>query len=159
IELEMSDLRHGVDTGVRPAGAVELELLPARHVLYGAFDLTRDGSRVLLDLPAAVTRAGVLDYELEPRHSSAVLAMAVSWNPTPVRSAIVICSADVRPGFRPATTSPSSACTRSAWKSPASSPWRNSPNAAHCVSRSTTIRSARARAAASSSCLPGESDP
>jgi hypothetical protein len=39
------------------------------------------------------------------------LAMAVSWKPTPVRSATVICDTLVRPALRPATTSPSWPCT------------------------------------------------
>ena len=106
--------------------------------------------------------AGVFDQQLEPRHrqicadlicrstrsqiSIALLAMAVSWKPTPVRSAIVIWLALVRPGFRPATISPSSAWTRSARSRPASSAWRSSPNEAHCVRRSTTTQ-VRAREA------------
>ena len=92
-------------------------------------------------------------------HWSAALAIAVSWKPTPVRSAIVIWRSFILPGFRPATIAPSSPCTSSAVSWAASIAWRSSPKAAHCARRSTTTRSARRRHSASSSCLPGESDP
>jgi len=45
--------------------------------------------------------------------------MAVSWNPTPVKSQIVISMSRVRPGFLPATTSPSVPRTSASRMSPA----------------------------------------
>ena len=80
-------------------------------------------------------------------HWSAALAIAVSWKPTPVRSAIVICAIG-----RPARLAAGDdlaelgvdVVARSA--APASSACFSSPNAAHCAKRSTTTRSARREA-------------
>src|SRR5450759_2897991 len=68
IQLEMRDLRERVDPGVRATGAVQLELAAPGHVADRAIDFSRDCSRVLLDLPAAVPATGVFDDELETRH-------------------------------------------------------------------------------------------
>ena len=61
VEIEVRDLRERVHAGVGPSRAVELELPPPRHVRDRPIDLSRDGPRVLLDLPPAVARAGVFD--------------------------------------------------------------------------------------------------
>ena len=68
IQVEVGDLRERVHAGVCPPGAVELELTAASHVAHGPIDLSRDRPRVLLDLPAAVTRPRVFDDELESGH-------------------------------------------------------------------------------------------
>src|SRR6185436_8561350 len=135
VELQMRHLPGRVDARIGPSGAVQLELVTPRRVAHRTFDLARNRLRVLLDLPAAVAAAVVFDQQLEAGHyasrASARLAMAVSWNPTPVRSAIVIWSGRARPGMRPAAISPRSARTRSARITPASSACRSSPNVEH----------------------------
>ena len=74
----MRDLRERVDAGVGPARAVELELAASRDLADRAVDLALHGACVLLDLPAAVARAGVLDDQLESRHQrSAFSAPAI----------------------------------------------------------------------------------
>ena len=78
VELEVRDLRERVDAGVGPARAVELELPAPCDLADGAVNLALDGAGVLLDLPAAVARPGVLDDQLEPRHQrSAFSAPAI----------------------------------------------------------------------------------
>jgi hypothetical protein len=69
VELEVRDLRERVHAGIGPARAVELELAGLERFADGAVDLTLDRAGVLLDLPAAVARAGVLDQEAEARHT------------------------------------------------------------------------------------------
>jgi hypothetical protein len=57
----MRDLSERVHARIGPSRAVQLELLSPRDVSNGALDLTRNGFCVLLNLPAAVPRAGVFD--------------------------------------------------------------------------------------------------
>ncbi len=73
VELEVRDLRERVDARVGAARAVELEFASARDLADGAIDLALHRAGVLLDLPAAVSRAGVLDDELESRHQRLAL--------------------------------------------------------------------------------------
>ena len=73
IELEVRDLRERMDARVGPARAVQLELAASRDLADGAIDLALHRAGVLLDLPAAVLRAGVLDDELESRHQCSAL--------------------------------------------------------------------------------------
>ena len=68
VQLEVRHLRQRVHASVGAAGAVQLELTPPRHRPDRAIDFTLHRPRVLLDLPAAVPRAGVFDQELETGH-------------------------------------------------------------------------------------------
>jgi len=61
IQIEMRDLADRMDARVRAARAVQLEFLPPRHLANRAVDLARDRPRVLLNLPAAVSRSVVFD--------------------------------------------------------------------------------------------------
>ncbi len=62
----MGDLRERVHAGVGAARAVQLEVLHACHAANGPGDLALHGARVVLDLPAAIARAGIFNGELEP---------------------------------------------------------------------------------------------
>ena len=66
--VEMRHLRQRVNARVGPARSVQLEVLPAGHGPDRAIDLALDRPGVLLNLPAAVSGAGVLDGQLESRH-------------------------------------------------------------------------------------------
>jgi len=68
--VEMRDLPERVDAGIGSPRARELERLLADRGANGALDLTLDGARVLLLLPAAVFRSRVFDRQLESRHVS-----------------------------------------------------------------------------------------
>jgi hypothetical protein len=57
-----------VDTGVGATRTVQFELAPLRDLTNGAIDFSLHGPRVFLDLPPAVTSAGILDEQLESRH-------------------------------------------------------------------------------------------
>ena len=70
VQLEVRDLAQRVDARVGPAGAVELERGLRRDGADRAVDLALDGAGVLLDLPAGVARAGVLDQQLEAGHGA-----------------------------------------------------------------------------------------
>ena len=70
VEVEVRDLRERVHAGVGAAGPVQLELRATRRRRDRAVDLALHRARVLLDLPAAVARAGILDEEFEARHGS-----------------------------------------------------------------------------------------
>ena len=72
LEVQMGDLPQGVDAGVGAARAVQLEVGAPRDEAHGGGDLPLDGAGVLLDLPAAVARAGELDDEAEPAHRPSV---------------------------------------------------------------------------------------
>ena len=61
----MRDLRERVDAGVGAAGSVQLEVARAGGGADRALDLALHRLRVLLNLPAAVARAGVFDRQLE----------------------------------------------------------------------------------------------
>src|SRR5688572_25944687 len=52
--------------------SVQLELVAPRRPLDGPLDLTRNRSRVLLYLPTAVFRSGVLDEEFKSRHGAQI---------------------------------------------------------------------------------------
>jgi hypothetical protein len=65
-DVEVGDLRQRMDPGVGAAGPLELEAALAGRVAGGALELPQDGAGILLDLPAAVARAGVLDGQFEP---------------------------------------------------------------------------------------------
>ena len=67
---EMRDLRQRVHPCVGAPGAVQLERLPPRGLVHRPLDFSGDRLCVLLDLPAAVTAAGVFDHELEAGHVS-----------------------------------------------------------------------------------------
>src|SRR5688572_15990094 len=69
VNVEMGDLFERVHAGISPARAVELEVRLAGRRVDGAFDLALYCARVLLNLPAGVAGAGVLDGELEPHAS------------------------------------------------------------------------------------------
>jgi hypothetical protein len=73
-DIEMGDLRQRMDPGVGPPRSVQLEVLPPGDRANGPIDLTLDGAGVLLDLPTAVARSGVLDGQLETRHADIVCA-------------------------------------------------------------------------------------
>ncbi len=64
-DVEVGDLCQRVDAGIGASGSVQLEIPTARDRAHRAVDLPLNRPRVLLDLPAAVTRAGVLDGQLE----------------------------------------------------------------------------------------------
>jgi hypothetical protein len=81
IQLEMRDLGERMDAGIGSARAVELELPASRDLADGAIDLALHRAGVLLDLPAAVLRAGILDDELEARHQALALREPGSLNP------------------------------------------------------------------------------
>ena len=61
----MRDLRERVNACIRAPGSVQLEVARTGRGADRALDLALHRSRVLLDLPAAVARAGVLDREPE----------------------------------------------------------------------------------------------
>ena len=71
-DVEMRDLRDGVDAGVGAAGAIQLEIAATRHGAHRLVDLALNRACVLLNLPAAVARSGVLDRQLEPHDSSSL---------------------------------------------------------------------------------------
>ena len=64
-DIEMRDLRQGVDACIGTARSVQLEITPSRDRTDRPVDLALDRPRVLLNLPAAVPRAGVLDVSLK----------------------------------------------------------------------------------------------
>ncbi len=70
VQLEVRNLRQGVDAGVGAAGPIQLEVLAATDLAHRAVDLTLNRASVLLDLPPAVSSARVLDQEPETRHAS-----------------------------------------------------------------------------------------
>src|SRR5580693_9180784 len=74
----MRDLCQGVDAGIGAPRPVQLEITPSGDGANRLIDLTLNGSCVLLDLPAAVPRAGVLDGQLEARHGVIVRCRSVS---------------------------------------------------------------------------------
>ena len=67
-DIEVRDLCERVDARVGAPGAVQLELASARGIADSPIELALHRARVLLDLPAAVARARVLEGELESRH-------------------------------------------------------------------------------------------
>ena len=69
-DVEVRDLGERVHAGIGPARAVELEVAPPGDRPDGAIDLALHGPCVLLNLPAAVARAGVLDGEAEAGHDT-----------------------------------------------------------------------------------------
>ena len=68
VNLEVRDLRQRVHARVGAPRAVQLELPAPRRLVDGALDLPGNRPRVLLDLPAAIPRAGIFDHELEAGH-------------------------------------------------------------------------------------------
>ncbi len=68
LEVEVRHLGQGVHAGVGAAGPVKLEVLALGQVAHRRHDLARHRAGVLLDLPAAVARAVVLEGQLEARH-------------------------------------------------------------------------------------------
>ena len=73
-DVEVRDLAERVHARVGAARAVQLEPVGAERLAHGAVDLALHRPRVLLDLPAAVAGAGVLDEQLEPGHAGLRLA-------------------------------------------------------------------------------------
>jgi hypothetical protein len=69
IDIRVRHLRERVHARVGAARSVQLEVAAAGHCADGPVDLTLDGSRVLLNLPAAETRAGIFDGQPEPGHA------------------------------------------------------------------------------------------
>ena len=69
LHLEVRDLEQGVNPGVGPPRPVQLEPLPPTGALHGPVQLSLDGAGILLDLPAAVPRAHVLERQLEAQRS------------------------------------------------------------------------------------------
>jgi hypothetical protein len=67
-DVEVRDLRERVNAGIGPAGPIELEVLPPGDRSHDAVYFALDRPGVLLDLPAAVPRARVLDGQFEARH-------------------------------------------------------------------------------------------
>ena len=67
-DVEVRDLGERMDARIGAARPIQLEVLAAGHRTDGAIDLTLNRPGVLLNLPAAVPRAGVLDRQLEARH-------------------------------------------------------------------------------------------
>src|ERR1041385_6563294 len=65
LHVEMGDLRHRMDARVGPARSVEFEISYSDSFMNCALNFPLDGARVLLNLPAAVAGACVLDGELE----------------------------------------------------------------------------------------------
>src|SRR5262245_18022043 len=76
--VDMRRLRDRMDARRRPCGAVQLEILASGHDANRTVDFALDGSRVLLNLPAAVPRSGVFDGELEARHGVIVGSQPVN---------------------------------------------------------------------------------
>jgi hypothetical protein len=66
-DVEVGDLCERVDARVGPPGSVQLEVFPLRDLADGAIDLALNRARVLLNLPAAVSRAGIFNGEFESR--------------------------------------------------------------------------------------------
>jgi hypothetical protein len=91
-DVEMRDLRQRVNARIRSASSVELEVLAAGHRANSPIDFALDRPCILLNLPAAVARAGVLDRELEARHglivgSKVVISMSAT---STVNSPVVV---------------------------------------------------------------------
>ena len=70
VDVEVRDLRQRVDAGVGASRPVQLELRAAGRRADRPIDLALNRARVLLNLPAAVASARVLDEEPESRHAS-----------------------------------------------------------------------------------------
>ena len=68
--LQVRHLVKRVDAGIGPARALELEPPPSGRIANRPLDLALNGARVLLLLPAAVSRAGVLERHLVAGHSA-----------------------------------------------------------------------------------------
>src|SRR4051812_33259019 len=66
--IQMRNLPQRVDTGIGASRSHELEALVADRFADRTFELALHGPRVLLLLPAAVARSGVLDRELVSWH-------------------------------------------------------------------------------------------
>jgi hypothetical protein len=54
--------------GVGASGPVQLEITHASRFAHGPIDLAGHGAGILLNLPPAVARAGVLESQLEAGH-------------------------------------------------------------------------------------------
>src|SRR5580693_8390532 len=74
----MRDLCQGVDACIGAPRPVQLEITPSGDGANRLIDLTLNRPCVLLDLPAAVPRASVLDGQLEARHGFIVRCETVS---------------------------------------------------------------------------------
>ena len=66
LKLEVSNLCQRMNTGIGAAGSVEFELADARRLADRAIELALHRLGILLDLPATVASAGVLDRQLQP---------------------------------------------------------------------------------------------
>jgi len=71
-DLEVGHLPERVHARIGTAGAVELDRRLTGGLVNGAHQLALHRSGVLLDLPAAVARARILDQQLEARHARSV---------------------------------------------------------------------------------------
>ena len=89
--VEVGDLARRVDARVGAAGAVELEVLPQGDGADGAIDLALHRPRILLDLPAAVPRPGVLDRQFEAGHRVIVSGRPGGRSPAMARSPSAPC--------------------------------------------------------------------
>ena len=82
IQLEVRDLCQRMDAGVGSSRSIELELAAPGDLADRAIDFPLHRPRILLDLPAAVARAGILDQQFESRHGvmdTDTFADSVNW--------------------------------------------------------------------------------
>ena len=68
-EVEVRHLAQSMDAGISPPGAVKLDTVFSRGFSCGRKNFTLNGACVLLNLPAAVAGALVLDGEFESWHN------------------------------------------------------------------------------------------
>jgi hypothetical protein len=66
----MRDLSERMDPCVGAAGSVQFEFTALRDFANRAIDFALNGPRVLLNLPPAIARAGILNQQLESWHRS-----------------------------------------------------------------------------------------
>jgi hypothetical protein len=68
-DIKVCDLCDRMYAGVGAPGSIQLEVLTAGDLAHRAIDLALNRSGVLLNLPAAVPGAGVLNRQLEAWHA------------------------------------------------------------------------------------------
>ena len=68
-DIKVGDLCQRMHAGVGASGSVQLEVLTAGYLADRAVDFALNRPGVLLNLPAAVPGAGVLDRQFEAGHA------------------------------------------------------------------------------------------
>src|SRR5258705_4656403 len=95
VDVEVRGLRGGMHAGIRASRSVELEIAYAGRFAHGALDFALHGARVLLNLPAAVPRAGIFDRQLQS-HGLGILDFGIWVLGFPNRHYLCTAGADCR---------------------------------------------------------------